>query len=340
MKNLGFLSAAGALAVLFNAHAARADHFEWSQQPGYATAISVGPRNIPWVIGGGGHVYYGSEGTACGNGICVGSGQEVWHDAIGGVAANVAVSMQDQVGVSTAGGTLYMGGVLNGSSIASWPSTLKKWLPYSTQFGPGGSRCVGQMVISAAETGTAGPDYIYGMPCGGGSAWLLTPGFYWNTSVQNFPIISNGTWQQIDTNDAQVALFSVSAFGRVTQNPWTMYTGHVYAFNGASFVRVVDPKVLTNLRVSFMTDTFVVATGLVYQWTGDIYGHGTGNPYKDWKFIIGPTTKAPIAQIAYAPALTGPNWLGPNTIGPSDLWALDTAGNIYKMITVSDTVVK
>jgi len=341
MKKAGWVTLAGAACVLLQANAARADHTEWVQQPGYATAISVGPRNIPWVIGRGGHINYGIEGTACGAGICVPSGQEVWHDAVGGIAVRVAVNLQDEVAVSNSAGTLYLAGVVDSATDPHrWPGSLTKWLSYSTTFGAGGSHCVGQFVMSVAQTGTAGPDYLYGQPCTGGSAWQLAPGFFWYPYLANFPLMSNGTWVQVDTNDSQVALFSTSAFGRATQNPWTLYNGHAYAFNGASFVRVINPKVFTDLKLQYLSDTFAVAAGIVYQWTGDVFGRGTGNPYQDWKFVIGATPNAPIAQIAYAPALTGPNYFGANTIGPSELWATDTAGNIYKMITVSDTVVK
>ena len=49
----------------------------------------------------------------------------------------------------------------------------------------------------------------------------------------------------------------------------------------------------------------------------------------DWTKIIGDTPNAPLAKIAYASQMAGPNWCSALAIGPSRLWALDTAGNIY-----------
>jgi hypothetical protein len=66
----------------------------------------------------------------------------------------------------------------------------------------------------------------------------------------------------------------------------------------------------------------------VYRWNGTIAGQRPASG-PDWTRIIGQTPNAPIAKIAFASRMPGPNWYGSLAVGGSRLWAIDTASNIY-----------
>ena len=153
-----------------------------------------------------------------------------------------------------------------------------------------------------------------------------------------------GNWLGMDWGDYQVALFTGSSGSVINQRPWVVGSvnlapnGFVYAFNGSTWVRELQPKIFYNLPITSVTDHCVVAGGYVFWWTQDIDGHSTGNAYNDWQYVAGPTPLAPIAQIAYAPMDPPPNSYGSgnNPMGPSNLWALDAAHHIYEWVNLDN----
>ena len=176
---------------------------------------------------------------------------------------------------------------------------------------------------------------LWGIPWYGAGATpplrVLGPG--WNDN-------NSAYWQQADTGDQQVALFSEDASQPLAENPWVIGNvsgapnGYAYVYNGSGFQRVSRPHGIFNTTYlpQYLTDHHAIASlsgyNSVWHWNGTIQGQSPASG-PDWTIVIGDTPNAPLAQIAFASKMAGSNWCGGLPIGPSRLWALDTAGNIY-----------
>ena len=152
------------------------------------------------------------------------------------------------------------------------------------------------------------------------------------------------SWEQADHGDYMAALFTDGGPQSLNQNPWVIggapggEDGYTYVYNGLSFPRTSRPSGTNS--ITYLTDHHVIASGPyralgvwitlrgVFHWNGGIHGESPASG-PDWTKIIGDTPNAPLAKIAYASQMAGPNWCSALAIGPSRLWALDTAGNIY-----------
>jgi hypothetical protein len=326
IKNGEVLSAAAILAVLSVAPAAHADitRTEWIQQPGAASAIAVGATDIPWVLQGG-EAYYGT--ATCPGDICTDPyGVEQWTN-VHGLATNIAVDLAGSPW------TTYQG-VLSGYD---WAGGESLWTQHPTTVPGGAAACITSFAITedvqdsalimfpnSKYSGTKLYPSFWGIDCtSAGNLWQLDADYLLTVYGSAW---ASKQWKEIDTGDHQMALFSSNDGSTVNQNPWITVRGQVWVYNGSTFFNVDAPGVVT-----YITDGFAVTSAGVYAWTGDIYGHGTGNKTQDWDKVTGQTPNAPIAQIAYAAAtLVGTSQ---GDVGPSNLWAIDTADNIYRAET-------
>lgn len=305
---LGLLSARNASAAM-----------EWADLPGCAREFAVGAADAPWATGcdANGTIFYLTQTRSCANGICLSVPQWKQPPAKGG-ATFIAVDLRwSNIFITDRNGALWAGLVRAGERPVGGAS-ITRWEKQSTKVAGGGAACVTSFAL---ETGTSDLGDFWGIGCGSAierGIWQLQP--VWNRFIESgLPLILPGSeyWSPVGLDEAnaahQITLFSTSTTSSITQNPWAVAAGLVWAYNGSNFDYVPTPA---DGLVTYATDGHIVADGSVYKWSGSIYGHGGS-----WTKVVGPTPRAPIRQIAFAGKAT--------SIGPSRLYAVDRDGRIY-----------
>lgn len=302
---------------------------DYNGGPGCATAIAVGANNWPVVLGcglGTSTIFY-AHGESCSGLLCT----PTWNRMEGlTTAAHVAVNLNGNIFATDTSGALWFA---NGSAAGDGGFTGGFTKISTTYFG--GTACIQSLaapfgqsdppsvtfVNPIAQTGTLST--FWGVGCGGSpneSLWTLPLDAVFGLGK---PIIDGSSeWQQVGAAEgnaaAQVALFTDVNENAINQNPWVVANGNVYFYNGQYYQQ--EPNAPAG--VTYVTDHYIVAGGNVYYWNGSAGGGGTTT----WTEVIGPTPNAPINQIAWAQAVPGTQ---SGTVGPSQLWAIDTSGNIY-----------
>ncbi|HTA94199.1 MAG TPA: hypothetical protein VK745_31685 [Polyangiaceae bacterium] len=346
-KVIGVLSAATIAAVLSVAPKAHATlTLTWVQQPGQATDIGVASNNMPWIIDTNGVVEYGTPSvTNCSGSVCYQTGEQ-WH-TLAGYCAHVAVNLNNDVFCTDGSrGELW---ITEGKSTAPSSMSANNWFDWFSQwygittydYAGSGQTCNGQFAVTSG-TGLR-PDgrdlawdeaSLFAISCANSSVRKLTPG--WDETDISQPL-SNPIWSSFGVTAQQVVLFSQVFGSNLTQIPWIVSNGRIYRLTAGGFVQVESPEWSTGkvLTVTAATDSFVVANGGLFQWFGGAdAAQATGVARSDWGNLIEGTPLAPLWKIAYAGVMPGPNSYGPNAVGPSQLWALDTLGDIYELLYI------
>lgn len=302
---------------------------DYNGGPGCATAITVSANNLPVVLGcglGTNTVFYQRGYASCPNGqFC--NLVPLWN-RLGGLTT-VSHIVNDLNGdiwaTDTSGNLVFAVGTGEGGYSGAFTELATTYY--------GGTACITSLAAPVAQTTpevvppeTSGASSLlfgtfWGVGCGGdpnATLWmlpidLLMPYAYYYGSTE---------WQQVgaaEYNAAyEIALFTDLNGTTITQSPWVVANGNVYFYNGQYFQQQVGAPA----DVTYVTDHYIVAGGNVYWWNGTANGGGTTT----WTEVIGPTPNAPIRQIAWSQAVPGTSV---GTVGPSQLWAIDTEGNIY-----------
>ena len=174
-----------------------------------------------------------------------------------------------------------------------------------------------------SNNGLSSDGPLWGIDCQSNQVWTIPgpgPGFQWQTT----------RWTQVTNGDpaSNLALFSSIAAGGIVQNPSvTMPNGRAYTWDSdGNTVRAGCPA-NNRKQIWAMTDHYVLAGNQLYQWTGDVYGHGVGTNSKDWTYVIDAPFGTSLNEVAYASS-TG-------VVGPSSVWVLDSNGNVYRLDDVT-----
>jgi hypothetical protein len=289
----------------------------WTADTGCATSISVGPNNVPWVVGCDGpgpdhSIFYLTKQTSCGNLIC----QDAWQIARGLKAVSISVSLNGIPYAVTSSGAVWAEadpGPGNWAEMTPWPyspGSCLSWL--AVPAGVDNAPPPEQFVTDSPATFGYQPS-LWGIGCGGGDQGVWTLPFM----LSNTGPLGSTTWQQVDAQDnaaaVQIAMFTTDAPPNY-QTPWVINSqGSIYAYNPATGGFAQQP----GAGAWSITDHFVAAWDAAYQWSDAI---------QNWVQFIGSTPNAPIKQLAYSEPIHG---TAVGTIGPSWLWAIDTNGGIY-----------
>jgi len=321
VKSLALLAFAALSTTLLSSHEAHAASTKvWLQTDGCAKQIAVSGNDLPWVLGcdAVGSIYYrGSVSAPCsGGGLCLTT--PAWIYA-GGSANFISVGVDSGPAVVDRQGALWV--AVWSSAGAAGQRKPDKWVNPPTLMPDGKPAC-----IQSFAQGQIFSKY-WAIGCGGNPnapIWWLDPVWSGNVPLSQLFVKGTNVWHQLGAQYAnagtQVALFNAFSNSVVTQNPWIVAGGSVWAYNGSYFDWVPAPF---DGQVTAVTDHYIVSAGSVYRWNGNIYGGGGGAT--PWTLEIG-ATPAPIKQIAWTMNRQG---------GSSNLWAIDTAGGIYYERTVS-----
>jgi len=329
---------------------ARAQTMQWNQIVGVRTNgttfkacdLKVGPNNVPWALSCGpapdtDNIYYMSPTQRSCQGILC---RPVWvTPPSNGRAPDLTIDLEGHATVTT-GSQIWL---LNGDGHT--PEGPGGWNgPFNTTILRQGA-CLtsiaqtldddtptGVMFKTAGDTGGAISFTVWGIGCGGNpNAAIYRLDTTEFVDIPNNTIALNNTqWQQVGASEAnaakEITLFSDVNGNGVIQNPWIyaqtgQTEGLLFVFDGEQFQFVSTPEDIT-----YVTDHYVVgASGQTYFWNGTALGQGNTT----WTLVAGTAhLLAPIAQIAWSNAI--PNTVNGTTIGPSQLWAIDTAGNVYE----------
>jgi hypothetical protein len=315
---------------------------------GCATSITVSANNLPVVIGCDTPVGYPGPIVYYSNQVLDRITQNLtWYPAINPINGinppapepkYIYANMNGETFVTDVNGAIWWAdgpGTGNGGFTGQWNEV------------PSGG-CVGSFVASYAQPLEGAPATVafdtpvefqevanvWGVGCDPNSTnnsnlymlsmdWVATPGFD--------GYLGSLQWTRMGGSGARASLiaFFTDLESGVTQNPWVVNTeGYLYFFNGSGFSSA--PNAPAN--ITYATDHYILTGSsstpseqAVYYWNGTNVGGGNTS----WTNVIG-GLPGPygITQIAWSQAVTGtPN----GTIGPSDLWAIDSAGNIYYM---------
>ena len=312
----------------------------WVQQPGTAKEIAVASNDMPWIVDSNGIVQYGTRELSCAGGLCVETGNVEWHVLGPGIAAHIAVALDNTVIMTDPSrGDIWLPVTqvseeisgLNGNNWFKYFSSApagrpNNWYKVPTYYGSNGGTpaCTGRIAMSADHN-----DYTsyFGIGCDG-NMYGITPDWRWRNGVL---VGGNHVWDLQIAGAKQVSMASQVNRG-LEQTWWVLYDAHVHVWANDGFKTIEVPRWSNGKAVpggvTYATDGFAIAGNFVWRWTQDING-GTGDARQDWEMYIGTTPNAPLAQIAHAGVLPPPNYYGGNWVGPSRLWALDTAGRIY-----------
>jgi hypothetical protein len=291
---------------------------QWGQDPalrpaGCATSIAVAQGNTPWVTGcepsADRNVYYLGRGQGpCGGGLC----SDTWVNEPGLKANQVVVSAAGQLAGIASNGTVWLGVGTPTFSPNAWESFLAA----------GG--CLTSLSVERPTLVPNAIQRLWGIGCGGAG----------DKGIFVLPLQSSGPWQQLPGAAVQTALFrSIAPTGAFVETPWVLTAeGTVYAYNAGTNNWIQQP----GWNVTSLTDHYAVgAGGSVYQWDDSAPDFLSGQfVHGNWSLagsagtpILPATPSAPIREITYAGG-----W-GPT--GSSQLWAIDTSGNIYFAMPVS-----
>ncbi|HYQ29046.1 MAG TPA: hypothetical protein VER04_17570 [Polyangiaceae bacterium] len=322
----------------------------WVQQPGTAKEIAVGSNDMPWIVDSNGVVQYGTPEIACGGGLCVQTDNVQWHVLNADIVEHIGVGLDNVAFITDNVGQIALpvaavsdefngapgsnGGPLNGYNWFNYFEAARAGQPRGWYYKPTtvGSRsgpraCIGRIAVSANHDSYSS---YYGVGCDH-NLYSATPQWTWRNGViqSGYPV-----WNlQAGTSGAkQVSLFS-QVGSVLEQTIWVLLgDAHLHALTNSGYITIEVPRWSNGKAVpggvTYATDGYAIAGNFVWEWKQGIYG-GTGDSSRDWNMLIGTTPNAPLAQIAHAGRLPGPNYFGGGTVGPSRLWALDTAGNIY-----------
>jgi len=325
---------------------------------GCASAISVGANNVPWIIGcepnSGAYIPEHQRGpdslyylTWTGDSLIR---TPRWVDANFHNAMWLSVNVQGFPFVTDTSGTLY--------GISTVPDGNGDDVPSGTWFdyGPGAGAIAAGVEATPAQGSHPGvlfyPDvlhcddiygYMWGIGCSGDCGMRhFDDDSIWKAE---FTIgnggYSIGSWSRMNGGVAQQpAVFSdlgTSADGTDTyQNVWILTAEEeVWYWDGnGTWTNAKPPE-----PIMAITDHNVLGvSGQVYAWT-DGNGHpGPSRGFPGGKWVaIGPKYPA-LAAIAYSSAVTAAFENESGVIGPSELWALDTEGNVYTLSSAGGVI--
>ncbi len=344
--NIGELTGIGAIlfASLSVTAAAQAGQVAvWNYVPGVVgNHIAVNSFNGVYVSTNDGYVYEGSSTCTPDprTGLCL--PYTKWKDTGARNVSKLASDLSGMVGATTTDNKVCVRNVYVQGQSQSWNCQSGFVAP------AGGAACLGSFAMSATSVTTLlyyNAFYVQRMwatDCASSSLWQDNTSLYvFYSNALQFTYGSK-QWNLLDTGggDHGVALFSATGGGSLEQRPWFLSRYNLaYAWVGDQVVEAGAP-LSKHTKITYMTDHYVIASGSVYKWNGDVTGHGTGNSAKDWTLIVGSPPGAALAEIAFAPAFDGHS-LGLTSSYPgSDLWGLDVYGNVYTLGYADDTVVK
>ncbi|HEY3667002.1 MAG TPA: hypothetical protein VGL19_13405, partial [Polyangiaceae bacterium] len=291
-------------------------------------SIAVGANNYPWLIRPDMEVVYGVPTFNCGSGICVPTMQ--WVDTRH-TGLKIFVDLT---------GAAYIADGLGGIAGWSWPYST--WLHFSPMFaGPGIPACtrgfVATYAVESPQTispaANFSPEFV-------STFWHLDCStsqrlWEWDANMSNDPVhgisFENALWSQIDNGDGTtLALFSsASPIGTISQTPWIVVRGHAWAWNGSSMTATPYPA--NKYEVKYVTDGYALTTdSSVWRWNGSIYGSSAGTP---WSLVAQAPANVTFSKVAASFGV-------PGLASPSQIWALDTNGNLYRLDGFDPTPVR
>jgi hypothetical protein len=286
----------------------------WTPMPGVTgTQIGVGAGDIPFVLRSDGHLFYGRNVLVNVGGINVINWQ--WVDS-GGVGTILAVNLNNEPFLETTSGHF-------------WAFTNPSWQQMPLMRVTDGTlACMNAFVVDVTvvnpqyvfpnTTSHAGSiDKFWGLDC------TASPGLWQLNANWHGLVWDSVTWNQIDTGDGHVlALFSTTSGSTVSQTPWIIAFNTAWAWNGSVMVQTVKPW-FNSRNITWLSDGYALASNQVWKWNGTIFGSPAST--LPWLPTSGvPPTGATLSKIAAAGTLPGINVT-------SHIWALDTAGNVYRL---------
>jgi hypothetical protein len=314
---------------------------------GCATSISVGPNNVPWVIG---------CGSAADEGIFYLDTQPgntfnnyFWHQVTGS-AKQVSLNRDGVPFVLDSKGNVYAALTHSPynqySNIFQWKNITSTPQTCISRIAAGENNSFSLVGLTPAETGSGDiellsltdnfqNEFIYGLGCTALDQYSDRSILSWNWSLTDGPVATNEIWNaspgwlQIDSGSsaAQIALFNGSGSTN-PQVPWVLTgAGGVFAFDGLHFHQPPAEVTLeqSGWFVLSLTDHYIDAVNLlndvvgIFQWS---------DQQQSWTPYISGTTpqNTEIVEIAASQPI---QTAGNGTFGPSQLWGLDHNGHIF-----------
>ncbi len=334
---------------------------------GCARSISVGPNDVPWILGcpggnanakGPDWVYYLSYSNPWGNLIST----PTWVYDNFPSAMDVFVNMNSLPIVSGSNGQLYV------EDHPDPPTTNDVvptgiWSAIQTNVAT-----VGSVVVSVGNTNdpyvfTGELFYPWPAPTGENPYFTLN---VWGIGCGNvcaegpyLPLSGNGNgnifsteveflqgdttynppWQHLPGAAIAVALFTdpptsatLADGSNLVQNPWVLNEqGQIWIWNASQHDWTQAPLFPTGSQVTrSLTDHYAIDSGNnVWQWNGDSAGAGSWEQVRGLDPGYAGGSGPSIKQIAYSQAAAGSYAGQSGNIGPSQLWGVDYSGNIY-----------
>jgi len=314
---------------------------------GCASAIAVGPNNVPWIIGcepnSGAYIPEHQRGPDSVYYLTWTEGSLIqtprWVDANFHNAMWLAVNANGIPFVTDTNGTLYstLQTVSNGDVVpaGTWG-----------EYGPGvGALAAGLETNPFGRAGelfypdqtrvSASPNHFWGIGCSGncGMRHFDDDSIWTAEATITGGGVSMGAWSRMNGGVAQQpAVFTdlgTAGDGSDTyQNPWILTAEEeVWYWNGnGTWTNAKPPE-----PIMAITDHNVLGvSGQVYAWTDGNGNPGPSRGYPGKWVAVGPKYSA-LAAIAWSQAVSGQFVNQSSNIGPSELWALDTEGNVYTL---------
>ena len=315
---------------------------------GCATSISVGPNDVPWLIGcgsGADHgIYYLAHGEAsCSPQPCFGSTILSWQRTPTGAAKQVAVDLNGLPFVVNSAGNVYAASTTNenNSSIIIQDAEFTGW----TQLTSSPPKCMnsiapgednGFALVDYTVPMSGDTDFIYGIGCSTVDSYGDRPIYSWNLDLTNILGITwnAAPWEQLDPSQGAAAVQAVLFNGPSgPSNPQTLWVrngiGGLYVYQGGQFPQPGGANAFQQVgwTVGSLTDhyasvSFSVAGNVIYeifQWD---------DASQTWiEYMSGSTSEnTHIVTIASSQSI---QTTGYGTFGPSSLWGIDNVGHIF-----------
>jgi hypothetical protein len=306
--------------------------YTWVQTDagGCATGISVGPNNIPYVLGCESGVekgvYYLQRTNNCSLIGC----SHAWHYTQG-AGVQVTVNLNGDPWILNSNGAVFWALDGDGNTpIDRW----EQFTPFNETVRTNIGGCLTALAVPS-WTGGAPEDFvtdlprgdyfapaIWGLGCGGAGdngVWTLPINWDWHDGKPH----GSTTWSPVDPGDGnaagrQIVLFTDS--GTNSQTIWLRKSdGSVLEFAGGTFAARILPF---GGAANDLTDHFALLRSHgVYQWNDSALG---------WSTTLYASRFAPNGHAIIHIAYSGPiNNTTAGTIGPSQLWGVDDVGNVY-----------
>ena len=367
---LGAAALVGAATAGKTAHAQTAQ-FEWVplSVPGCASAIAVGPNNVPWILGCGTAAQGGAspsgpqgifylQNLSCGSETCLGPPPQQWT-SIGQSGVALAVNLNGLPFATDTSGVIHSFAWSPTAGNDSYPNSSWEWLAFGR--GAVSAIAIGMNVINPPYStvnqnfelfwpSTPAEGYVggyvdheayYGIGCGSNcGSPLYSDHSIWTQTLSENPGIYAPGWGEMSGGAIALSIFTDPTTGAQLQNQtlWALNAeDQIYVQNGSGWAESFLPG---SVGVKSLTDHFALGTnGTVYYWQGNSDGMASVNPPPSSG--PGSATWGPFATAENA--TTGFVWLkqiawaqqmGDTPSGLIDnslLWGIDYSGNVYSL---------